>query len=145
MVVSVPPTIRLIDTWTTRTRPRYSLPAPMRTDWPRYRPPPVGIVSDQSVLVMSVSWVATEFSRMVAVRPTGSPRRPAPPVTEVVVPAPATVHAPPVSAVPSPAATVRSNASAATVTAPAGGAVTVTGRVVVPVALSSSVTVSVTV
>jgi hypothetical protein len=64
------------------------------------------------------------------------------PVTDVDVPVPPDVHAPPVSAVPQPLATVRLNASAATVLP---GAVTVTVRVVEPVSPSSSVTVRPTV
>jgi hypothetical protein len=54
------------------------------------------------------------------------------------------VHAPPLSAVPSPDATVRLNESLAYVD-PTTGAVTVTGIACVAVAPSLSVTVSVTV
>jgi hypothetical protein len=89
-----------------------------------------------------VSPIGVALSSADAVRPAGTETDPAPSATDEVVPLPAVVHAPPVSAVPNPLATVRPNASDATVEPEAAG-VTVTSCVAVAVAPSSSVTVSV--
>ena len=108
-------------------------------------PPPPATLSAETVTVPSNAAVDTAFRN--ALRPAPAAPKvtaPAPLLTAKLVLPPDSVHAPPVSAVPKPPAAVRPNASAAT-TVLAGGASTVTARLTVPVAPSSSVTVRVTV
>ena len=114
-----------------------------------YVPPPVGTEPSATVVRTSAEVCETEPRWEPVLLPGPTVSVAVPGVTDWRLPPEVAVHAPPTSAVPRPPETVRPNASAAITagsTGPGGGvsSATVTERVVVAVAPSSSVTVRVT-